>query len=304
MRIAFMGTPGFRRADARRAARGGARGRRGLHAAAAAGRARQGAAALPRPAARRGGRDRGAHAALAASDAEAQAAFAALDLEAAVVAAYGLILPEPILDAPRLGCLNVHASLLPRWRGAAPIQRAILAGDERTGVTIMQMEQGLDTGPMLAVMPTAIGRKTAGELTEELAELGAELMVRGAGPILQTGRVPQPERRRHLCAEDREERGAARFRACAPSVERQIRAFNPAPGACFESGGERIKVLAAELVPAAGDDPGARAGRQPDHRLRRRMRSGRRWCSAPGKAPMTAGALLRGFPIPAGTTLA
>jgi methionyl-tRNA formyltransferase len=102
-------------------------------------------------------------------DAEAQATFAALDLDAAVVAAYGLILPEPILKAPRHGCLNVHASLLPRWRGAAPIQRAILAGDRQTGVTIMQMERGLDTGPMLATVTTEIGRKTAGELTVELA---------------------------------------------------------------------------------------------------------------------------------------
>src|SRR5687768_17685721 len=100
-----------------------------------------------------------------------QEAFAALGLDAAVVAAYGLILPEPILNAPRLGCLNVHASLLPRWRGAAPIQRAILAGDKRTGVTIMQMERGLDTGPMLAAVATDIDGKTAGELTAEL-EIG------------------------------------------------------------------------------------------------------------------------------------
>src|ERR1700710_1610524 len=99
--------------------------------------------------------------------ADEQAAFAALDLDTAVVAAYGLILPAPILEAPRQGCLNVHASMLPRWRGAAPIQRAILAGDRMTGVTIMQMEKGLDTGPMLAVLPAEIGRKTAGALTAE-----------------------------------------------------------------------------------------------------------------------------------------
>jgi methionyl-tRNA formyltransferase len=109
--------------------------------------------------------------------AEEQAAFAALDLDAAVVAAYGLILPEPILQAPRHGCLNVHGSLLPRWRGAAPVQRAILAGDERTGVCIMQMEKGLDTGPVFSRGETEIASKTAGELTVELSEIGAALMV-------------------------------------------------------------------------------------------------------------------------------
>src|SRR3546814_8830558 len=101
-------------------------------------------------------------------DAEAQAAFAALDLDVAVVAAYGLILPEPVLQAPRHGCLNVHASLLPRWRGAAPIQRAILAGDDQTGVTIMPLEKGLDTGAMLDVPTPPVDRKTAGQLTDEL----------------------------------------------------------------------------------------------------------------------------------------
>src|SRR5687768_6199707 len=124
-------------------------------------------------------------------DPVAQEAFAALDLDAAVVAAYGLILPEPILTAPRRGCLNVHASLLPRWRGAAPIQRAILAGDRTTGVTIMQMEAGLDTGPMLAAIGTPIDRKTAGELTGELAGLGAEAMVEVLAQYDRIGSRPQ-----------------------------------------------------------------------------------------------------------------
>ncbi|HEY0326349.1 MAG TPA: methionyl-tRNA formyltransferase, partial [Allosphingosinicella sp.] len=120
-----------------------------------------------------------------------QAAFAALDLDAAVVAAYGLILPEPILQAPRHGCLNVHASLLPRWRGAAPIQRAILAGDEKTGVCIMGMEKGLDTGPVFACRETEVGHKTAGQVTEELAKLGAMALVEWlASP---TPGEPQPE---------------------------------------------------------------------------------------------------------------
>src|SRR3954467_11652579 len=120
-----------------------------------------------------------------------QAAFADLKLDVAVVAAYGLILTRPILEAPRQGCLNVHASLLPRWRGAAPIQRAILAGDRRTGITIMQMEKGLDTGPMLAAVPTDIGRKTAGELSAELAEIGAALMVEVLQKLYRVGRIRQ-----------------------------------------------------------------------------------------------------------------
>ncbi|MGH6787611.1 MAG: methionyl-tRNA formyltransferase, partial [Novosphingobium sp.] len=117
------------------------------------------------------------HAPITLRDLEAQADFAALDADLAVVAAYGLILPQPVLDAPRYGCLNVHASLLPRWRGAAPIQRAILAGDSATGVTIMAMEAGLDTGPMMASARTPVDHKTAGELTAELAAMGARLMV-------------------------------------------------------------------------------------------------------------------------------
>src|SRR4051812_1249594 len=122
-----------------------------------------------------------------------QEAFAALNVDVAVVAAYGLILPKPILDAPRFGCLNVHGSLLPRWRGAAPGQRAILAGDAKTGITIMQMEKGLDTGPMLAVRETAIDGKTAGELTAELARIGADLMVEVLARLPEAEAVPQPE---------------------------------------------------------------------------------------------------------------
>jgi methionyl-tRNA formyltransferase len=183
-----------------------------------------------------------------------QAAFVALGLEVAVVAAYGLILPRPILAAPRLGCLNVHASLLPRWRGAAPIQRAILAGDRRTGVTIMQMEEGLDTGPMLAAMGIAIERKTAGELTGELARLGAEWMVETLARLHQIGARPQPRgqarpmlprsarRRRGSISPGRRSRSSGR---CAPSTRR------PAPGS--RRGGERIKLLAAEPVEAVGE---------------------------------------------------
>src|SRR6187551_730024 len=123
-------------------------------------------------------------------DHDEQTRFAALDADLAVVAAYGLILPKPILEAPKGGCINVHASLLPRWRGAAPIQRAILAGDETTGVTIMRMEEGLDTGPMLLKRETPVARKTAGELTDELGKLGAKALVEWLGK--PTSPVPQP----------------------------------------------------------------------------------------------------------------
>ena len=135
-----------------------------------------------------------------------RAAFAALDLDAAVVAAYGLILPPSILEAPRLGCFNVHASLLPRWRGAAPIQRAILAGDAVTGVTIMRMERGLDTGPMLAKAETEVWLKTAGELTGELARLGAELMARTLADCSPAQAGAQDR-------DDRKARGPPRFLA-------------------------------------------------------------------------------------------
>src|SRR5947199_1617935 len=127
-------------------------------------------------------------------DAEAQAEFAAIEADAAVVAAYGLILPPPVLATPRLGCLNVHASLLPRWRGAAPIQRAILAGDRETGVTIMQMDAGLDTGPMLLREVVPIGpTDTGGSLTQRLAALGARLMVDSLAGVVAGGLVAQPQ---------------------------------------------------------------------------------------------------------------
>ncbi len=186
--------------------------------------------------------------------AEEQAAFAALEAEAAVVAAYGLLLPQPILEAPARGCLNVHASLLPRWRGAAPIHRAILAGDEETGVTIMQMEAGLDTGPMLRGGRTLIGHKTVGELTDELAAMGARLMVEElASPSLS--RVQPQEGVTHAPKITKAESRIDWTRAAA-FTERQVRAFAPAPGAWFEVAGERIKLLAAVPVSGVGAPPG------------------------------------------------
>ena len=235
--------------------------------------------------------------------AEAQAAFAALQLDAAVVAAYGLILPAPILSAPRHGCLNVHASLLPRWRGAAPIQRAILAGDAETGVTIMQMEQGLDTGPMLAAEPVAIDRKTAGALTGELAELGARLMVQVLEKLPgKVDPVPQDDARATHAPKIGKLEARLDFTKPAVEVERQVRAFNPVPGAFFEHENERIKVLAAEVselngVPGTVLDPGltiacAECSLAPS--LVQRA----------GRGAMTTAELLRGFAIPAGAVLA
>ena len=230
-----------------------------------------------------------------------QAAFAALDLDAAVVAAYGLILPEPILTAPRLGCLNVHASLLPRWRGAAPIQRAILAGDRLTGVTIMQMERGLDTGPMLAAVPTAIERKTAGELTAELAGIGAALMVEVLEKYGSVGRIPQAEARATYAPKLDKQEARLDFDRPAAEVERQVRAFNPAPGAWFEYENERIKVLAAEISNAAGAP-----GTVLDHGLAIACREGAivpSLVQRAGRAPLLPAELLRGFLIPAGAVL-
>jgi methionyl-tRNA formyltransferase len=234
-------------------------------------------------------------------DERVQAEFAALGLDVAIVAAYGLILPQPILDAPSRGCLNVHASLLPRWRGAAPIQRAILAGDRMTGVTIMRMEAGLDTGPMLGAQGTEIGRKTAGELTAELAGMGGALMAQVLDRFASIG--PRPQREAGATYAPKIEKQEARLDFTLPAieVERRVRAFNPAPGAYFEHDGERIKLLAADPSDTAGE-PGTIL----DDRLTIACGEG---AIAPtqvqrsGRAPMTAAELLRGFAIPAGIRL-
>lgn len=232
---------------------------------------------------------------------EAQADFAALEPDAAVVAAYGLILPRPVLDAPRLGCLNVHASLLPRWRGAAPIQRAILAGDEETGVGIMQMEAGLDTGPVRLEGRTPIDGKTAGELTAELSSMGARLMVEVLGNPNAHLPVPQPEA--GITYAPKVDKAEARldFTRNAIEVERQVRAFNPAPGAFFEFGGERIRVHSAEVaggsgIPGSVSD-GALTIACGEGAIRPLL------VQRAGRGVMTAGELLRGFAIPAGTQL-
>jgi methionyl-tRNA formyltransferase len=243
------------------------------------------------------------HSPLSLRTADAQAEFAMLELDAAVVAAYGLILPQTILDAPKYGCLNVHGSLLPRWRGAAPVQRAILAGDRTTGVMVMQMEAGLDTGPVRATTEIEIGSKTTGELTAELAELGAELMVIVLQDMQAHPAVAQSEDGVTYAAKIDKSETRIDFSAPAETVERQIRAFNPAPGAWFEYESERYRILEAQVVPGqtkiAGevlDDIltiacGANAIRPT---LIQRA----------GKPAMPTADLLRGKPIAQGTILA
>jgi methionyl-tRNA formyltransferase len=250
---------------------------------------------------------------LSLKGAEEQEAFAALALDVAVVAAYGLILPQPILEAPLHGCLNVHGSLLPRWRGAAPVQRAILAGDETTGITIMGMERGLDTGPMLAVRDTRIDGKTAGELTDELAGIGGALMVEVLERLGDLKPVSQPEDGVTYAAKIEKHEARLDFSKHAEAVERQVRAFNPAPGAFFEYAGERIKILKASVFPGesrgpAAPDSGPRLspGNVIDDGLTIGCGEGAivpTQVQRAGRGVMTPSELLRGFPIPAGTNL-
>lgn len=177
-----------------------------------------------------------------------QEKFAALGLDVAVVAAYGLLLPQPILDAPRFGCLNIHASLLPRWRGAAPVQRAILAGDKDTGVTIMQMERGLDTGPMLACGSVPVGDHTAGELTDILAHHGARLLLDVLASLPEITPVPQPEAGVTYAHKIDKAEARIDWNLDATQIVRLVRAMQPSPGAWFDANGERVKVLAAETA--------------------------------------------------------
>ncbi len=236
-----------------------------------------------------------------------QAAFAALDLDVAVVAAYGLILPQAVLDAPREGCLNVHGSILPRWRGAAPVQRAILAGDVETGVTIMQMDAGLDTGAMRLVERTPVAGKSAGMLTDELAEMGALMMVRVLSDLHAFAPHAQPDEGVTYAAKIDKSEARLDFLTSAVQVERQIRAFNPMPGAFFELDGERYKLLAAEVVPPADTVAGAKPGVTLDDALTIACNPGAIRATRvqrAGKPAMDAAELLRGRAIPKGTRLA
>ena len=233
-------------------------------------------------------------------DEEKQAQFRALDADLAVVAAYGLILPKPILEAPKAGCINVHASLLPRWRGAAPIQRAILAGDEISGVTLMQMDEGLDTGPMLARQTLDIRQKNAGQVTEEMANLGAQLLLQW----LDTPTPAEPQPIAGVTYADKIDKVEARIDWSKPAaeIERQVRAFAPSPGAWFEAKGERIKLLEA----VSGSDASGKPGKVLDDSLNIACGSGYirpLLVQRAGRSAMTPGELLRGFPVSEGSVL-
>ena len=233
-------------------------------------------------------------------DEEEQARFRALDADIAVVAAYGLILPKAILEAPKAGCINVHASLLPRWRGAAPIQRAILAGDEISGVTIMQMEEGLDAGPMLYRLTLDIRQKNAGQVTEELARLGAQALL----DWLDHPTPPEPQPTAGAIYASKIDKTEARidWSISAEQVERHVRAFNPVPGAWFEANGERIKLLEA----AVGNDAVGSPGEVLDDCLNVACSDGYvrpLKVQRAGRGVMAPGELLRGFPITKGTIL-
>jgi len=240
---------------------------------------------------------------LSLKDAAQQELFAALAVDAAIVVAYGLLLPNPILDAPRLGCFNLHGSLLPRWRGAAPIQRAVMAGDAETGVMVMRMEEGLDTGPVLMAERTPIGRKTAGELSEELSRLGADLMLRALA-ALERGAVSeqaQPEAGVTYAKKISKDEARIDWTKGAIEIDCLIRGLSPSPGAWTEAKGERLKVLYARPVSGKGA-PGEVIGDEltvacGDGALRliKVQRAGSR--------VMEAAELLKGFALPPGTRL-
>ncbi|MBW6398038.1 methionyl-tRNA formyltransferase [Roseomonas sp. HJA6] len=227
-------------------------------------------------------------------------AFAALGLDAAVVAAYGLILPKAMLDAPKRGCLNIHASLLPRWRGAAPIHAAILAGDSESGITIMRMDEGLDTGPMLLTQATPIGPDTTVQaLHDALAAIGADLILRALAE--DPPAIAQPEDGVTYAPKLTKEDGRLDWNKDAAALERRVRALNPWPGTFFDHRGEQIRVLAARVEAGSGapgtalDDAALVACGTGALRLARLQR--------PGRAAMDADAFLRGFALPRGTQL-
>ena len=229
-------------------------------------------------------------------------AFKSLDAEVAVVVAYGLILPPSLLLAPSLGCLNIHASLLPRWRGAAPIHRAIMAGDEETGISVMQMETGLDTGPVLLQTKTAIfSSDTTASLHDRLAAMGAKAIVRVLAELADLVPVPQPEAGVTYAKKIDKAEARVDWKRPAVEVDRLIRALSPFPGAWSEVGGERIKFLDSRLSEGKGQPgeillPGPRiACGSGAIELLRVQRAGR--------AAVTAAEFLRGFELKPGMRL-
>jgi len=227
-------------------------------------------------------------------------AFAALNADVAVVVAYGLILPQYILDAPRLGCLNIHASLLPRWRGAAPIHRAVMAGDAETGVCIMQMEAGLDTGPVFLREITEIGQEdTTGDLHERLSAMGARLIVETLARHAELASEPQPEE--GVTYAEKIDKAEARVDWTDPAdaVDRKIRGLAPFPGAWSEVGGHRVKFLASRVAQGNGtpgqvlDEALSVACGTGAVELLRLQRA--------GKGPQDKADFIRGLPLPPGT---
>jgi methionyl-tRNA formyltransferase len=240
-----------------------------------------------------------------------QAAFQALGLDAAVVVAYGLILPKPILEAPRLGCLNIHASILPRWRGAAPIQRAILAGDAETGISIMQMDEGLDTGGILTQARIEIGRDdTAATLHDRLSLLGARMILEALDG-LAAGRLeakPQPAAGVTYAAKLERTEARIQWRETAPLIHRRLRAFTPWPGLWFEAKGERLRVIEARpLLVTTTAVPGMVLPGNLATALSVACGEGSvlalEQLQRPGKKPVAAADFLRGFPLDAGLVL-
>ena len=233
---------------------------------------------------------------------EALADFVALEADVAVVVAYGLILPQSILDAPKNGCLNIHASLLPRWRGAAPIHRAIMAGDAETGVCIMQMEAGLDTGPVLSRHTISIAKtETTLQLHDRLSVLGADAIVETLENLDQLAPQEQPEEGVTYAAKIDKAEAAIDWTKSAVEVDRLIRGLSPFPGAWFEIDGTRIKVLCSTLV-----DQNGNAGAVLDDVLTIACGSGTirlTHLQRAGKSPQDAGQFQNGWPIAAGTQL-
>jgi methionyl-tRNA formyltransferase len=235
-------------------------------------------------------------------NADAQADFAALNADVAVVVAYGLILPQAVLDAPKRGCLNIHASLLPRWRGAAPIHRAIMAGDAATGICIMQMEAGLDTGPVLLRQETPIGAtETTGQLHDRLSRMGAHLIVAALDQIADLTPQPQPQDGITYATKIDKSEAAVDWTQPATQVDRQIRALSPFPGAWIDHDGQRIKLLASRLADGKGvpgevlDDALTVACGTGAVQLLRLQRAGR--------GAQDSAEFLRGMALPKGTHL-
>ena len=227
---------------------------------------------------------------------EALSAFQALGADIGVVVAYGLILPQAILDAPTHGCLNIHASLLPRWRGAAPIHRAIMAGDAETGVGIMQMEAGLDTGPVLLERETAIGpEETTSDLHDRLSEMGAKAITEVLANLSDFPAKPQSEEGVTYATKIDKAEARVDWTAPAETVDRLIRGLSPFPGAWTEAGGERLKLLRSRLADGSGS-PGKHLGG-----FRIACGSGAVQileAQRQGKAPLPADEMLKGFDLP------